>query len=461
MAPRVRAASAFAIYASVSLLLFGRNVVGSPTERVVGDEAADKTLYMWSLEWWPWASMRGRNPLAVDVAWAPHGFDFGLGTAGGGLALAAVPLTSAAGPVAAYNVLMLVAPALGATTAFVLARRVTGRLAPSLVGGYVFGFSSYELGRVVGHLPLAFIALVPLVPYLIIRRHAAELSRRTFVVLTAAVLVSQFLILPQIFFTLLLLGVVTAGLAVVIVGIPVVRQTVAETALAALVAAVLVSPIIAYAFLSDAAAPARSPFAGSADLLNYVVPTPRTWVRPSAATEITDRFTGTPAEHGAYLGLPLIALVVLGALRRRSPPRRLLVAVLLAAALLSLGTRVKVAGEVVAIGPWALLAPLPVVGSSLPARLTMYTALFAGLLVALALADRPTRTRWLLAGAGIATTLPNLALEQWSSEVPRPKFFARGHTSGRCRTIRSYSSCRTARQAGRCCGRLRLISRSG
>lgn len=61
-------------------------------------------------------------------------------------------------------------------------------------------------------------------------------------------------------------------------------------------------------------------------------------------------------------------------------------------------------------------------GSALPARFTLYTSLLAGVLVALALSDRPSRFRWGLALAGIVLTLPNLALPTWSSPVPRPRF---------------------------------------
>lgn len=415
------------IYTSLSLLLFGRNVVSNPGQRVVGDAAADKTLYMWSLEWWPYVLGRGRNPLDVDVAWAPHGFDLGLGTAGGGLGLLAFPLTSILGPVVTYNILILAAPALAAVTSFMLAQRITGRFAPSLVGGYLFGFSSYELGRLLGHLPLAFIALVPLLPYLVLLRRDGVLSRRAFVLLLAGVLVCQFLVLPQILFTVIVMGAVSAGAAAVLLGRRAVRQTLAEAAVALVSAIVLVSPILAYAVVSDAAAPLRSPFAESADVLNYFVPTRRTWLRPPGAEAITQRFTGSGAEHGAYLGLPLLALVVLGAFRRPiSRERWLLVVIFLAAVVLSFGTRIKVAGAVVGIGPWAALAPLPIVGSALPIRLTMYVALIAGLLVSLALADRPSVLRWFLAAAGIVATLPNLQLAQWSSDVPRPRFFAEG-----------------------------------
>src|SRR5437667_9708464 len=107
-----RVIGAVGIYGCISLLLFGRDVISHPAARVVGDSGADKTLYMWSLDWWPFALEHWRNPLDVDVAWVPHGYDLGLGTAGGGLALVAAPLTSVAGPVVTYNVLILAAPAL-------------------------------------------------------------------------------------------------------------------------------------------------------------------------------------------------------------------------------------------------------------------------------------------------------------------------------------------------------------
>ena len=417
------------IYCVASLALFGRGVLRHPRAEVVGDGGADKTLYMWAFEWWPRAILHGHNPLDVDVAWMPHGFDFGLGTAGGGLALAAAPLSALIGPVATYNVLLLAAPALAATSAFLLAHLVTGRLAPSLVGGWVFGFSSYELGHLLGHLPLSFIALVPLVPYLVLRRQGNTISKRTFVGLLSLVLAFQFLIVTQVFFSVVLVGGVTVAAATALCG-RMVWRTIAETAAATVIAAILVSPILIYAVTSRAAAPARSPFAESADVLNFVVPTRRTWIRPPGSAAVAERFTGTGAELGAYLGLPFLILVTLAAasiLRRPRPRGRALLVILLAAtALLSLGTRVKVAGFIVGIGPWTLLSWLPVVGSALPVRLTVYTALFAGILIAVALADRPSTARWALAACGIAATLPNLHLPTWESKVQRPAFFASG-----------------------------------
>jgi hypothetical protein len=353
----------------------------------------------------------------------PHGFDLGLGTAGAGLALLAWPITSHGGAVLAYNVLALAAPAVAATTAYVFAHAVTNRFAPSLVGGWIFGFSSYEFGHLLGHLPLAFTGLLPLVPYLLLRRQRGTIRRRRFVVSLAFVLACQFLIVTQLFFSAVLLGAIAAVTTFSLFGRDKNLGSL-DAATALILATILVSPVLAYAAVSHAAAPARSPFAESADLLNFFVPTHRTWLHTTATDAIAARFTGTGAELGTYLGFPFLALVALAALRRpRTRARLLLVALLLASAILSLGTRVKVAGIVIGIGPWAVLARLPLVGSALPARLTLYTSLFAGLLVALALADRPSKLRWTLAVCGIVATLPNLQLPAWQSRVPQPVFF--------------------------------------
>lgn len=54
-------------------------------------------------------------------------------------------MTTTAGPVVAYNILALLAPALAAWGCFMLCRGLTGEFRPALAGGYVFGFSTYVL----------------------------------------------------------------------------------------------------------------------------------------------------------------------------------------------------------------------------------------------------------------------------------------------------------------------------
>jgi hypothetical protein len=84
--------------------------------------------------------------------------------------IAAPALWLGARPLVVYNVLLLASLALSAWCAYVLALRLTGRVAPSLVAGVVFGFAPHRLAQF-GHLemqsamwmPLALLALHTLV----------------------------------------------------------------------------------------------------------------------------------------------------------------------------------------------------------------------------------------------------------------------------------------------------------
>jgi hypothetical protein len=91
------------------------------------------------------------------------------------------PLTCLTNPVVSFNVLSLLAPGLSAWTAFLLARYLTRDTFASFIGGYLFGFSSYELGQLLGHLNLDLIFIVPLLLLFTVQRVRGDLSRPRFV----------------------------------------------------------------------------------------------------------------------------------------------------------------------------------------------------------------------------------------------------------------------------------------
>jgi hypothetical protein len=410
------------IYAAGSIVFFGRGVLTAPATTVVGDAGADKTIFMWSLVWWPHALAHGHDPFDASLVWAPHGVDLAWATAIPGVGLAATPLTALVGPVAAYNVLVLAAPALSAWTAYLLASWVTRSFWPSLAAGWIFGFSAYEIGHMVGHLNLVLVFLVPLCALLVLRHHAGELGTRRFVLLLALALAAQFAISTEIFATLVLVG---ALFAVLTLRRHAMRRTVVACLAAMVLAGVVVAPYLAHAFVvaSPRDAPLRSPFSEATDLLNYVVPTRRIWIRPSDADHVTDRFRATGAERGGYLGVPLLLAAALFAARRR---RSILTLGLAALVVASLGVGVRIAGRVIATGPWKLVAKLPLMTSVLPGRLTLYVALLVALMVATWLADKSSRRRWALVLVGIALVLPNPSTHLWRSRVPNSTFFANG-----------------------------------
>jgi hypothetical protein len=97
--------------------------------------------------------------------------------------------------------LIVLALALSASTAFLLAHRLTGAFLPALLAGYLYGFSSYQLAHVVGHLPLVFVALLPAAAHLCARRVDGELGRRAFVLALGAVFAAQFLVATKVLFS--------------------------------------------------------------------------------------------------------------------------------------------------------------------------------------------------------------------------------------------------------------------
>ncbi len=98
-----------------------------------------------------WA-VHGLDPFTSRYVWFPLGADLAWDTSVPAASLFALPLMFIGGPVFAFNVLSVTAPSLAAWTMFLLARELTGDWGAALFGGYIFGFSAYELGELLGHL---------------------------------------------------------------------------------------------------------------------------------------------------------------------------------------------------------------------------------------------------------------------------------------------------------------------
>jgi hypothetical protein len=165
----------------------------------------------------------------------------------------------------------------------------------------------------------------------------------------------------------------------------------AGAALAALGISLLVFAPLAYLPLkAQLAGPARvraditPEVRGSSDLLAVVTPNRLSAIAPAAAIRLGDRFLGTKE---TYLGVPmlLVALAVVVA-RRRSLAVRAGFAMLAIGLLLSLGATLRVAGRPTGVPlPWTVVESLPLVQNMVPSRLAIFTALFAGLLLAAAI----------------------------------------------------------------------------
>src|SRR6516162_6104236 len=428
-----RLAVAGLIYLLLSLLYFG--TVGDYGHMYLG-YGLDAISFIWFLNWWPWAIAHGLNPFVSFYVWYPNGFNMTWATSIPSAALLTWPLTWLYGAVVSYNVLSLVAPALSAWTAFLLARYLTRDTPASFIGGYLFGFSAYELGEMLNHLNLNMIFVVPLLVLLVVRRIRGDLSRPWFLVALALAMVFQLGFSSELLATACFFGAMIWAIFLVFATKEGRRRlwTVAvEIILATGIMAAVAAPFLYFILQNRADVPPQihDPEAFSNDPLNYLLPCAvfpdRTlfWVNPLP----TIRPYKDNACYDAYLGLPLILILILQVreLRRRPYLKPLLLS-LLAIVILSLGPTLRVANVVTSLSlPWGLALPLPLISQALPNRFSMYVALAAGLTTALwlsaARSGRERAVRYTLAALACLCLVPDSVMVRHWTPLPLEPFF--------------------------------------
>jgi hypothetical protein len=420
------------IYTVIATVLFGKAT--SWTEEYFGGGDSDAFLFIWFLNWWPFALAHHLDPLVTTFQWYPHAYNLSWDTLVPFPALIGWPLTAAGGAALTFNVLTLTSPVLAAWTGFLLARSITRDWAASIIGGYFFGFSSYELGQMIGHLNLDMIWLVPVAVLLGVARVRRTLSRLRYVLGLAAVLVGEFGISTEIFASLIFFAAALWAVCFVVADAEI-RPALVEAAIETLgtifIVALAVSPFLFFMRQGMGELPAElnSVEANSADLLNFFVPTAMTWLAPADVSSIASRFSGNVVEQGAYLGLPIIGMIIFyvaTAIRRKIA---LVLAVMMVILVVSsLGPVLRVGGiSTHILLPWNLIMRLPLISAALPTRFTMYVALCASVMVSLWLAIPRWRvTKFCAALLGCVALVPNVDNYPWLP-LPDLAFFQGGH----------------------------------
>ena len=414
-------------YGGLSLAMFGPWILGRMSTWFLSASTQDGSIFVWMFRWWPHAITHGINPLHTTVAWAPTGINLAWVTSVPLPAVALSPVTAVSGPFFSFNLVELAAPVLAAWTAYLLCRHLVGAFLPALAGGFFFGFSPYLIDEFgMGHPNLSLVFLVPLAAYLVVRLLDGSLPARLVIPLLGVVLGAQLYISTETFATLTLMGALFGliGLAAGPVWRHRLRAAIGPVAGAYAVAAVLGIPL----FYAAAAWPrpykpilfatiGHGAQSGN-DLLRYLI--------PGQFTLLWDGSHWGGYGNPWYLGVPLIALLVVFAVTERG--RRstwLLIAGLLVTLVLSVGDTLAVFGA--HILPWRLAAALPLLSSAQPGRLVVYAFLLIAVIMARWLA-RPRRPalRWALAAAAALLILPNFPANVWASRVPVPAFLTQG-----------------------------------
>jgi hypothetical protein len=428
--PWIWDAAALGLYTLVAVLLIWHFEPLTAKLEGIGNDPID---CLWFLDWWPWATAHHLDPLHCELVWQPLGVYLAWVTGVPLLSLLGWPLTLLGGPALAYNMFSITAPVGAAFTAYLLCRRVSGQAGPAIIGGFLFGYSSYVMAQEQATLNLSVVLLVPLMLLVVLRRLDDEMSRLAFAGWAALLLICQFLICMEVAATSLVFGGIAWLFALLylparknVLWRLVVDALAAGPAVAAAVSPFLISMARHPGFVGH---PVLWPYYYTIDLASLVIPTRMTALGGAAFAGISEHFSANAQERGGYIGLPLLALVWFYARQSgRTPQGRLLLVCFAVFVLLSLGPQVWIAGHFTALfTPWALFVHLPLLGTALPARFALYSALALALIASCWLASAPAGKagagRWGLAVLACLFLLPRP--HPWFA-VPQSVFFQPG-----------------------------------
>lgn len=429
---RLQSIGALTIYFALAILLLDRGLIGH-TGYYIG-RGTDPPQSMWFFKWWMFSLSHRLNPFVTDYVWAPLGINLAWTTFVPMPSWISIPLQLAVGEPATYNIIVTLAPPLAAFSAFLLCRRVTGAFWPSILGGYIFGFSPYMLGEVLEHLVLIAIFPVPLIALLTLKRLDGEISARRFAIALAALLTVQFLCSVELFATVTIVGGFALLLALALFDGDLrarLAGLIAPAIAGYVIAATVLSPYLYYLLaLGFPHAPIWKPGDYSADLLAFLVPMESLLLGTAhAATTITRNFQGNASENGAYLGIAIILFIEIFRRRYwREPIGKFLTILLVIIVIASIGPALHVAGREGIWMPWAVAMRLPLISIALPIRFMMYASLIVALMVAMwfAASYASTLTKSIAAAVILISIAPNPSASFWLSKLEIPAFFTDG-----------------------------------
>lgn len=405
------------LYVLVALALFGR-VLPVMGHSWIGLDADAKQVVYW-LDLVADALRHGHNPLITHAIQAPGGVNLMWNTSMVLPGIVLAPLTLLAGPYAAYDVLVIAAPVLSAWAAFGALRRIVPSTAAAWVGGLVYGFSPALLAETLGHAQTAMAWFPPVVLLLV---HEAMVRRRWAAwcvgLLLGVATAAQLLIGEEMVLATAAIGACGAGVLAL--------QHPAHTRAAARRLGVVLA-VAGSAALVLAAVPLAVQFFGPyrpsgrlvsgdvvvADAGALLVPASRQLLRMPGLS--ADPWTLVTEDSGAYIGLPvmLLLLVAWQKLRSVSAAVTWAVPVVLVTSLFALGPHLHLGGVATSIPlPWIVLDRLPLLENLDPARLMVLAWLGIALVVsvsvehALRRRGRDRLVRCSLLAAAVATLLP-------------------------------------------------------
>lgn len=436
-APVVHAA-VLALYVALACYLYSKAWLHQPTV-VAGD--LDAKLFAWFIAWDWYSISHLQNPFLTDHLAYPSGINVMWNTSLLPWGVLFGPVTANFGPTVTLTLLGTLGLCLTGYNTFLLARHwACGVLAAAFAGLFVEIGPFMYVHAASSHLHMLLGAMwLPLLALLTSRLARAQGSPiRTGLLLglciTAALYSAE--------------EVVAAGALVFSVGLVLAavlyrrqvfrasRHFVTGAVVGVLTFGLLAAVPLAYQLWGAQNVTGRDiqgDFGGSVfyslDLANLVVPTYVTRIAPTSMLRIASHMIGTPAEQVGYLGIPVLALLLIAAVALwRDVLVRWLLLAALATTVFALGAVPHIAGHPLAVKlPLELLRSAPLYQNLVPVRLMLFVDFAAAIVLAklLDLLLRRYRTPLLARAAAvtmvalsIATILPHSRIPTTAVSVP-------------------------------------------
>ena len=414
--------AALLLYLGIASLYFGMGVLPHLSTRLAGFEN-DPLLFTWIFSWWAFAMTHGLNPLWSTYVWAPHGMSIANMTAIPSLAIPLIPLTKLFGALVSYNLCAIYLSALSAWSAYFLCRHLTKQFFAALVGGMLFGFSTYQIGQELGgHLNLLATGLLPLFVLLIMKWVEDLLSTKRFILWFTLCMVIQLGLSRELLLTSTISGVLTWLWGYYLYpDFRVKLRLLALRILLCFIIAMIITSPYWVTFITHMPTlsypPPYEQLGVTTQPLNFIVPTPITGVNLPALSHQYWHwfyvFYAYQIENGSYIGLPLFVLFLWHTIRHWKQTGKLYLPLFLLCAILSLGWTFTWGRTLYThiLLPGSLLYFVPLLSKVLLIRLSVFLWLLLAIVTAIWLAS-PSKykiLKWLWVGLSMVCIAPSFS----------------------------------------------------
>ncbi|MGO8956973.1 MAG: hypothetical protein ACLQFR_06350 [Streptosporangiaceae bacterium] len=401
-------------YLAGAVAVTARLWAGPRSLMVVGNPN-DNDYYAWMMRYSASAISHGRLPALVTTALdAPRGISLMWNNSMLLPGAVLTPVTDVFGPQASLTLLVTIGFAGSAAAMLFVLRRWQVSLPAAALGGAVYGFSPALLQSAIGHYNLQFAVLPPLIIDASLRLCLGKSRPVRGGVLLGLLVSLQLFIAAEV----LLDVAIAAVLMVAVLAVSRPRSVAGHARQAAigLAAAACTTLLLAgralwiqfFGPLTEHGSAFLFDFYKN-DLSAFITPSGLLLFHTAGSAAAAARYQGGPPEYLAYLGVPLIIVLVIAIVALwQELPVRVAGLALCALVLLSLGAHPLVSGTVqngITL-PWAWLGHLPVISSVLPARISVVADGAAAAVLAFAVdaarSRLPGRRRTALAVAGVA-----------------------------------------------------------